>query len=276
VVTTTTRNELGEFLRSRRERADPHASGVVTDLDRRRVPGLRREELAMLSGVSATYYARLEQGRDRHPSPQIVDALADALRLDAAERAHLHRLAGTTSRRSPGAPEARGVRPGVVHLLGRWSELPAYVVNERRDVLAATPLAGRVNPAWTPGTNLAEFAFLDPRARAVYPEWSLIAGQTVAGLRASAALETAGDEVGRLIDELRQQDGTFAAMWAAQDVYDRTIGTKQIAVQGHGVVTLNFETFLVGGAAGQTLFVYFADPGSPDDEVLTALRGSGA
>src|SRR3954462_666942 len=191
----TRRNDLGAFLRSRRERADPRAAGVI-DLDRRRVPGLRREELAMLSGVSATYYARLEQGRDRHPSPQIVDALADALRLDAGERAHLHRLAGATSPRAAGSGVDGGsVRPGVAHLLGRWSELPAFVVNDRRDVLAATPLAGRVNPAWTPGMNLAEFVFLDPRARDVYPDWSLIAGQTVAGLRASSALETGGGDV---------------------------------------------------------------------------------
>ena len=262
---------LGSFLRSRRARLDPQAVGVVL-IDRRRVPGLRREELATIAGVSATYYARLEQGRDRNPSPEVLDALADALRLDAAERAYLHRLGSPPPRRADGEGAVAGtVRPGVVDLLTLWSSFPAFVVNARRDVLAATEMAERVNPGWRAGGNLAEFTFLDARAKEIYPDWEVIAGQVVAGLRNAAATYPGGD-VEQLISALVSRDATFAELWSAQDVYARTIGYKRFAIEGSGVLTLQFETFSVDGAPGQTLFVYFALRGSADEVALARLR----
>jgi transcriptional regulator with XRE-family HTH domain len=264
-------HSLGAFLRSRRERADPRAAGVVL-VDRRRVPGLRREELATLAGVSATYYARLEQGRDRNPSPEVLDAIADALRLDTAERDHLHRLGSPTSRRATGDRSvAETVRPGVSELLALWSDLPAFVVNARRDVLASTELAERVNPGWSPGGNLAVFTFLDPRAKEVYPDWDVIAGQVVAGLRSASAAYPGGD-VGRLIEYLATEDATFAELWSTQNVYARTIGQKRFAVKGFGVLTLQFEAFSVDGAPGQTLFVYFPSRGSSDEIAFARLQ----
>ncbi|WP_197379363.1 helix-turn-helix domain-containing protein [Mycolicibacterium mengxianglii] len=265
-------HSLGSFLRSRRERVDPRAAGVVL-VDRRRVPGLRREELATLAGVSATYYARLEQGRDRNPSPEVLDAIADALRLDTAERDHLHRLGSPASRRDRDRPVAGSVRPGVRELLGLWSNFPAFVVNARRDVLAATELAERVNPGWSPGSNLAVFTFLDPRAKETYPDWDVIAGQTVAGLRSASATYPGGD-VGRLIEYLAAEDATFAHLWSTQDVYARTIGQKRFAIKGFGVITLQFESFSVDGAPGQTLFVYFPSRGSSDETAFARLRES--
>lgn len=264
-------HSLGSFLRSRRERVDPRSAGVVL-VNRRRVPGLRREELATLAGVSATYYARLEQGRDRNPSPEVLDAIADALRLDDAERDHLHRLGAPATRRaSMDRAMTETVRPGVKELLSLWSNLPAFVINARRDVLAATELAERVNPGWAPGSNLAIFTFLDTRAKDTYPDWEVIAGQVVAGLRSASAAYPNGD-VESLIEHLATEDATFAELWAAQDVYARTIGEKRFAIDGLGVITLQFEAFSVDGAPGQTLFVYFPARGSADETAFARLR----
>jgi transcriptional regulator with XRE-family HTH domain len=156
-------NQLGSFLRSRREKIDAASAGVI-DNTRRRVKGLRREELALLAGLSPSYYTRIEQGRDRHPSREILQALARVLRLDDAERAYLWSLAiPPLASAGNNTVPAHSVRPGVLHLLERWGDLPAFVVSPSRDVLAGTTLAARVNPAWSPGHNLIEFAFLDPR-----------------------------------------------------------------------------------------------------------------
>ncbi|TRW89308.1 helix-turn-helix domain-containing protein [Mycolicibacterium sp. 018/SC-01/001] len=265
----TEMNSLGAFLRNRRERIDPRSAGVAL-VNRRRVPGLRREELATLAGVSATYYARLEQGRDRNPSPEVLDAIADALRLDDAERDHLHRLGSPSQQRgSAEAPDA--VRPGVRDLLSLWTDLPAFVVNARRDVLAATELAEHVNPGWAPGNNLALFTFRDSRAKDTYPDWDVIAGQVVAGLR-SAAAAYPGGEVGSLIEHLLAEDQSFAQLWSTQDVYARTVGEKRFSIKGFGVITLQFESFGVDGAPGQTLFVYFPARGSSDETAFARLR----
>ncbi|AZM59129.1 MULTISPECIES: helix-turn-helix domain-containing protein [unclassified Streptomyces] len=262
-------NRLGSFLRSRREKADPASAGVV-DTRRRRVKGLRREELALLAGLSPSYYTRLEQGRDRRPSHEILEALARALRLDDTERAYLWSLAVPT----PGpagqeAQPARTVRRGVLHLLERWSDLPAFVVSPRRDVLAATELAARVNPAWTPGANLIEFTFLDPRAPKVYPDWDEIALQAVTGLRATAVAHHA--ELDAFVTGMRERSEAFRALWDSHDVQERVVGEKRIAVEDIGVLRLSFETFALAGPEGQVLYVYFPGPGTSDDEALRGL-----
>ncbi|WP_040740969.1 helix-turn-helix transcriptional regulator [Nocardia tenerifensis] len=260
-------NPLGSFLRSRRERIDPASAGVV-DSTRRRVTGLRREELALLAGLSPSYYTRLEQGRDRHPSREILQALAHALRLDDTERAYLWSL--TTPPLSPAdtAP-AHTVRPGVLTLLDRWTDLPAFVVAPNRDVLAATALATRLNPAWSPGHNLIEFTFLDPRAPEVYPDWTDIAQQAVAGLRATSGAR--GAELDPFVASMRERSETFRALWDSHDVYDRVTGDKRLRVDGIGIVRLSFETFAVAGPEGHMLYVYFPQPGSADDRALRSL-----
>ncbi|MGW1030442.1 helix-turn-helix domain-containing protein [Streptomyces sp. NPDC002577] len=263
-------NPIGSFLRSRRERIDAASAGVV-DNTRRRVKGLRREELALLAGVSPSYYTRIEQGRDRHPSREILQALARVLRLDDTERTYLWSLV------APSLPPADGgatipvdtVRPGVLVLLERWADLPAFVVGPRRDVLAATALAARVNPAWSPGRNLVEFAFLDPRARQVYPDWEEIGLQAVAGLRTTAAARPA--QLDAFVADLRERSETFRTLWDSHDVYERVTGEKRLAVDGVGVLSLDFETFALAGPEGHVLYVYFPRPGSKDDTVLRAL-----
>ncbi|MEV7688996.1 helix-turn-helix domain-containing protein [Streptomyces bungoensis] len=262
-------NQLGSFLRSRRERIDAASVGIV-DNSRRRVKGLRREELALLAGLSPSYYTRIEQGRDRRPSVEILRALARVLRLDDTERAYLWSLAvpSLDSAENDGVP-ARTVRPGVLQLLERWADLPAFIVGPSRDVLAGTALAARVNPAWSPGHNIVEFTFLDPRAHTVYPDWDEIALQAVAGLRATAV--TRRGELDGFVAGMRERSETFRALWDSHDVYERTMGEKRLHVDGVGVLRLKFETFALSGPEGHVLYVYFAQPGSTDDEALRSL-----
>jgi transcriptional regulator with XRE-family HTH domain len=264
-------DRLGSFLRSRREKVDAASAGVV-DNTRRRVKGLRREELALLAGLSPSYYARIEQGRDRHPSREILEALARVLGLDGTERAYLWSLAMPPLEPADNdndTASARTVRAGVRHLLERWADLPAFVVGPSRDVLAGTALAARVNPAWRPGHNLIEFTFLDPRARTVYPDWEEITLQTVAGLRATAATRRA--ELDGFVAGMRERSETFRALWDSHDVYERVMGEKRLRVDGIGVLRLSFETFGLAGPEGHILYVYFARPGSADDEALRGL-----
>ncbi|MEW2457878.1 helix-turn-helix domain-containing protein [Streptomyces albus] len=261
-------NQLGSFLRSRREKIDAASAGVVSNT-RRRVKGLRREELALLAGLSPSYYTRLEQGRDRRPSREILEALARVLRLDDTERAYLWSLAVPSIAPAGDAAPARTVRPGVLHLLERWADLPAFVVAPGRDVLAGTALAARVNPAWSPGHNLIEFVFLDPRAHQVYPDRDEIAVQSVAGLRATAA--TRRGELDGFVAAMRERSEHFRVLWDSHDVYERVIGEKRLAVDGLGVLRLSFETFALAGPEGHVLYVYFPQPGTADDRALRGL-----
>lgn len=262
-------DQLGSFLRSRREKVDAASAGVV-DNTRRRVKGLRREELALLAGLSPSYYTRIEQGRDRHPSREILEALASVLRLDDTERAYLWSLAvPPLAPADTNTAPTQTVRPGVLHLLERWADLPAFVVSPRRDVLAGTALAARVNPAWSPGHNLIEFTFLDPRARTVYLDWDEITLQAVAGLRATAATRRA--ELDGFVADMREHSDTFRALWDSHDVYERVMGEKQLRVHGIGVLRLSFETFALTGPEGHILYVYYPQPGSPDDQALRRL-----
>jgi transcriptional regulator with XRE-family HTH domain len=262
-------NQLGSFLRSRREKIDAASAGVVYHT-RRRLKGLRREELALLAGLSPSYYIRLEQGRDRRPSREILQALARALRLDDTERSYLWSLAVPSLEPAEnGVVAARTVRPGVLQLLERWADLPAFIVGPSRDVLAGTALAARVNPAWSPGHNLIEFTFLDPRAHSVYPEWDEIALQAVAGLRATVVARRG--ELDDFVADMRERSETFRALWDSHDVYERTMGEKQLCVDGIGILPLEFETFALTGPEGHVLYVYFPQPGSAADEALRNL-----
>lgn len=265
-------NLLGEFLRARRARLDPTELGVP-DHHRRRVPGLRREELALLAGVSPHYYARLEQGRDRHPSPQMLQALAQVLGLDPEAAAHLRRLAEPAPARRRRVRPPEKVRPALRRLLDRWQSEPAVVVGRYRDVLAANGLARILNPGYTPGRNLLRDVFLDPAARDTYPDWEQTADGAVAGLRASAGAEVDDRRLTDLVGELSVRSDAFRRRWARHDVRERTHGTKTFTNPFVGAVTLDYETFHLTDAPGQTLFVFFPQPGSTDEQSLTLLAG---
>jgi transcriptional regulator with XRE-family HTH domain len=273
----TTENRIGEFLRARRELVRPEDVGIQYSSapTRRRVPGLRREELAMLAGVSADYYVRLEQGRDQHPSAQVVDALARALQLDEDATIHLHELAAPAPRRrrrSGGRGRAgERVRPGLQRLLAAWPESPALIIGRRMDVLAANPIATALNPVCRVGTNMVRSTFLDPAMRELYADYDKNAADTVASLRASVGPDLDDPELIDLVGELSLKSETFRKLWARHEVRDKSDGDKRFVHPLVGPLELRYETFSVNGADGQLLIVYNAAPGSASARALALL-----
>ncbi|MDI2126808.1 helix-turn-helix domain-containing protein [Yinghuangia seranimata] len=267
------RQDLGGFLKARRARITPEAAGLRAGT-RRRVAGLRREELAHLAGISVEYYQRLEQGRARHPSDAILDALADALSLTPTERDHLRRLARPPKAAEPAAPDAAVVRPELASLLGRVS-VPAMVVGDRFDVLALNPLARRLfGPfATAPGgmPNLARFLFLDPAGRDFYVEWDDVASATVGQLRSVAGRFPADRELARLLAELREGSLEFAGLWARGDVAVRAHGTKSFRHPAVGVLTFRYENLELPGDARQRLVTLEPEPDGPTEAALQLL-----
>lgn len=270
-------NRLGEFLRARRERVLPADAGLREDDGPRRVPGLRREELAQLAGVSTNYVVRLEQGRDRHPSPSVLDALAAALQLDDAATAHLHRL-GTPDSERPQAARRRTVRedvvsPAVQRLLERLSDLPVSVMNRFGDVLAGTPLAVAAMPGLGVGVNAYRATFLDPAVRELFGDgWDRVARSVVAGLRAVSA-DAAGDQrLVELVGELALESEAFRRLWARHDVRPRVgRGTSVFHHPQVGRLELRWEKLEISGSPGQTLVIHQPEPGSASERALALL-----
>jgi transcriptional regulator with XRE-family HTH domain len=274
-----TRKDLREFLATRRARITPQQAGLPTSGGHRRVKGLRREELAMLAGVSVEYYTRLERGHAAGVSDSVLEALVRALRLDEAERAHLYDLARTPeaaarTRRRP----ARGrVRPGVQRLLDAMPDVPAFVQNGRLDVLAANALARALYADLFAGTaadrvpNHARFTFLDPRATDLYPDWDRAAADSVSLLRAEAGRTPGDRELSGLVGELSTRSRRFSALWATHDVRWHTTGTKRFHHAVVGDLVLAYEGLELTGDPGQTLITFTAEPGSPSQQALTFL-----
>ena len=280
------KEEIREFLNSRRAKLSPEQAGIPSYGELRRVPGLRREEVAQLAGVSTDYYTRLERGSIRGVSDSVLEAVASALQLDEAERAHLMdlaRTANTPSPRTPRRPPRLRVRPGVLRLLDGMTGVAALVQNGRSDVLAANPLgralyaevfksAAQSGPE-TPGRlpNQARYLFLDPRAADFYPDWRSIAATTVAMLRLEAGRNPHDRALNELVGELTTRSGLFAALWAGHDVRIHTTGTKRFHHPVAGDLSLQFETLYLPGDAGQTLFTFSAEPGSASENALAFL-----
>ncbi|MEV0107289.1 helix-turn-helix transcriptional regulator [Nocardia sp. NPDC050799] len=263
-------NRLGAFLRARRELVRPADFGLPGG-GQRRVAGLRREEIALLAGVSADYYIRLEQGRDKHPSEQVVSALARVFALDEEGTAHLRELARPAPARPKRPRRPERVAPGLLRLMDLWERTPALVLGRSLDVLAANPLAVAVNACSVPGINQVRMVFLDPRARDVYPEWNSIAADTVASLRATAGTDLDDPQLTELVGELSLKSEDFRQLWARHDVRTKTAGKKRFHHEMVGELTLSYESFTVNGVPGQTLIVYHAEPGSPSERALSLL-----
>jgi len=273
-------NRIGDFLRARRELVRPEDVGLP-NVGRRRVPGLRREELALLAGVSADYYTRLEQGRDQHPSEQVIDALARALQLDEDATAHLHQLARPAPwrHRAGGAAEVRErVRPGVHALLDAWEHTPAFVTGRHLDILASNALAAALSPLHRVGGNLLRSVFLDPSARDHHPDWDAFAARVVATLRAAVAPNLADSALTDLVGELSLKSDEFRSLWARHIVRDRSDGSKRFVHPLVGEIELRYETFSVNGhgAEGQILVAYHAEPGSASARALSLLEAMAA
>ncbi|MGW4721900.1 helix-turn-helix domain-containing protein [Streptomyces sp. S1] len=270
--------ELSEFLRSRRARLKPQDVGLPEFGRHRRVPGLRREELAQLAGVSVAYYTRLEQGNGRNVSMEVLDSIARALRLSDSERAHLTHLAKPTVKKRQRAAISRPqqVRPGISYLLESMDGVPAVVLGRRLDLLAwnrmARALLGDFT-AWEPHErNMARMVFLDPNARSLYLDWECKATEVVSVLRLYAGCYPDDPLLLALVGELSVRSEEFRSLWAAHTVADKGHGTKRMRHPLVGEMTLSYETLKVSGDDPDLVLVtYHAEPGTPSAEALRLL-----
>ncbi|WP_329575466.1 helix-turn-helix transcriptional regulator [Kitasatospora sp. NBC_01250] len=260
---------LSEFLRARRALVRPEDHGMPAGA--RRTPGLRREEIAVLAGVSTDYYVRLEQGRERNSSPQVLRALAAALLLRGEEAAYLRALVDPPQPGRP-KPAREYAGPQLVSLLDTWADTPALVYGRYLDLLALNPL-GEALFCWLGSeTSLITAMFLDPAARDFYRDWAVVAQGCVAALR--AANPTADDQrLQELVGELSVRSHDFARMWARHEVRAKTASVKRFHHRLVGDLTLGFETFSVNSAPGQHLVVYRAEPGTAAERSLALLAG---
>jgi transcriptional regulator with XRE-family HTH domain len=276
------RKDLREFLATRRAKVTPQQAGLPTYGGHRRVPGLRREEVALLAGVSVEYYTRLERGNARGVSDSVLEALVRALQLNEAERAHLFGLARAASAtaRTRRRPAQQRVRPGVQQLLDAMTDVPAFVQNGRLDLLAANPLCralyadlfdDRLGGPAGQLPNHARFTFLDPRAAEFYPDWNRAAGDGVALLRAEAGRNPDDRVLTELVGELATRSEKFSALWATHNVRWHTTGTKHFRHRVVGELSLAYEGLELAADPGQTLITYTAEPGSPSHDALRFL-----
>lgn len=277
--------EVREFLTSRRAKLSPADVGLP-DAGQRRVPGLRRGEVATLAGVSIEYYAKLERGQIAGASSSVLEAIAQALRLDDTERAHLFDLARTAdgipisgrSRRRASKPVA--ARPSLHWALEAITDGVAFVRNPQQDLLATNAL-GRVfySPLIGDGgrtPNLARFQFLDPAAHDFYPDWELFAHMCVSIMRAEAGRDPHDRGLQDLVGELSTQSETFRRLWGAHDVRTHGAGTKRFHHPDVGELTLAYEELAITAEPGHVLIVYTAEPGSPSAEKLRLLASLAA
>ena len=261
-------NALGDYLRSRRGQVRPEDVGLVPGA-RRRVQGLRREELATLAGISSDYYLRLEQGRDKNPSAQILDALARALRLDVKATEYLHQLASPTSGRSDHA-SAEAAADGSAELIEQFA-MPAIVANRCLDVLAANSIACELSPGFVPGQNFLRWRLLEPVARDFFVDWDNATDVAVSGLREAAASDPNDPRLRSLIDELSAVSERFGELWARADVGYR-VDAVHMRHPTVGDLCLHPNRFNIPNSGGQHLLIYRAEPGSESAAALDALR----
>ncbi|MFP5416136.1 MAG: helix-turn-helix domain-containing protein [Actinomycetes bacterium] len=268
------KKEAAEFLRTRRARITPDRAGLPAWGGARRVPGLRREEVALLAGVSAEYYVRLERGNLAGVSESVLEAVANALQLDEAERSHLFDLARAASTRQRTPAPRRAVRPPVQWLLDAMGGTAAYVRNPRTDLLAANALGRALYaPVYEMAgpPNVARFVFLDPRAREFFTDWDRIARDAAALLRTMAGEHPFDAGLTHLVGELSTRSDHFRTLWAAHDVRLHRTGTKRFHHPVVGDLTLAFEGMDLTADAGLRLNAYVAEPGTPSADAFALL-----
>jgi transcriptional regulator with XRE-family HTH domain len=273
-----TKREFREFLTSRRARITPEQAGLRTHGDTRRVPGLRREEVALLAGVSVDYYIRLERGNANGVSESVLTSLARALQLDEAERAHLFDLARAAQTATPARRRSstkQRVRPSVQRILDAMTAAPAFVRNGRMDILAANRLGYALYSEMGVGPdrpgNTARFLFLDPRAPGFYVDWDAVTNDAVAILRSEAGRDPYDRDLSDLVGELSTQSEAFRTRWAAHNVRFHDRGSKRFHHPVVGDLTLTFETMELSADTGLTMFAYTAEPGSRSAASLNLL-----
>lgn len=270
------RDELADFLQSRRARLSPREVGLVTG-GRRRVPGLRREEAALLAGISSDYYVRLEQGRVGRPSEEVLRAVAIALRLEPAEEEHLFQLARPWPAADAAAEPAADIRDGLRGMLDALHSTPAFVINGRMDVLTANELATALilDCASTPGTraNAASMIFLDPIAESYYVDWENVALEAIGHLRVAMARKPGDLKLNRLLDELSASP-RFTELWSRHEVARKGHGSKRLKHPVVGDLTVRYETLTLPVDPDQTLVMYVCEPESTTEQAFARLRSA--
>ncbi|MDR6573480.1 transcriptional regulator with XRE-family HTH domain [Curtobacterium sp. 320] len=272
------RDEARDFLSGRRARITPEQAGVETFGTRRRVTGLRREEVARLAGVSIDYYTRLERGNLQGVSDSVLDAIAGALHLDPAEHEHLRDLArhqNATPRRAAAVTPVAAVRPELQYLLDAIADAPAMIVNNRQDIVAANTLGWAMHSDLVAASarpcNFSRFIFLDPQARNFYLDWQRAAHTNVAILRREAGRTPNDPGLAALIGELSMRSDDFRTLWAAHDVRRHYAGVKSFRHAVVGPLELHFQTLELTEDPGLALTIYPATPGSPTADALRLL-----
>ncbi|WP_331770483.1 helix-turn-helix domain-containing protein (plasmid) [Embleya sp. NBC_00888] len=275
------RAEISEFLRNRRSRLRPEDVGLAGSTGRhRRVPGLRREELARLAGVSVAYLTRLEQGRGHNVSEEVLDAVARALRLTDAEHAHLNHLVHCQRRKRASPPERQQVRPALRGLLASLETVPAYVTGQRTDILAWNPMAAALFGDWdrlpARERNWARLVFLRPEQRGLFVDWEAKAADIVGALRLDAGCHPDDPQLSALVGELSVKSEEFRSLWATHDVKEKHHGAMRLRHPLVGDLTLSFESLRLPDDTEQSLTMYHAQPASPTSENLRLLASWGA
>ena len=271
--TNAHRAELGAFLKARRRELSPATVGLPQTEGRRRVAGLRREEVALLASISSDYYTRLEQGR-RQASQTVLETLAEVLRLDDDERSYMFDLAGKDASRPRRRPVQK-VQPQLRRLLGDLTTTPAVVLGRRMDILAWNPMAAALITDFDripeKQRNLVRLVFVDPAVRALYPDWKGVAHTGVAQLRMEAARDPHDTRLAALVGELSVQDADFRRWWGAHHVAVRGMGTKVFRHPLAGDLTLDWDTLVCASDPDQQLVTWTAEPGTPSHDGLRIL-----
>ncbi|WP_159618836.1 helix-turn-helix transcriptional regulator [Arthrobacter zhaoguopingii] len=260
---------FGQFLQARRAAITPEEVGLPTSSGRR-VSGLRREEVAALAGMSVDYYTRLEQGRERHPSVQVVEALARTLRFDEDARLHAYRLAGMLPAPVLG-PSTESAAPELTELLRMWPKTPAIVFGRAYDVLSANSLAIALFDPFDLHGNLILSVFLDPGARVFYKEWDMVARSSAGALRLAQGAAPDDRRVTEVIESLLRHSPAFGELWSSHEVRGKTLESKHLRHRNVGELVLRMQTFDVRSAPGQQLVIYHAERGSPSADALALL-----
>ncbi|AWT52637.1 helix-turn-helix transcriptional regulator [Mycolicibacterium smegmatis] len=270
-----TNRDLADFLKRARAAVDPARAGLPADSRVRRVPGLRREEVALLAGVSTDYYTRLEQGRRITPSRSVLDAIARALDLDDTGRAHLEHLVGAPPRGRKPPTAAQRVRPGLYQLLESLTGTPAMILGRHSDVLAINRLGAaliadfdRMRPR---ERSYARWMFLSPDARKLFADWDVQARSVVENLRLELGAHPGDPVTTALVDELSAASTDFGDWWAQHRVYQRTHGSKHLRHPVVGELTVDYETFTMPGDPDQTMFTYTTEAGTASREAMNLL-----
>jgi transcriptional regulator with XRE-family HTH domain len=271
-----TNRELADFLRRARAARDPQEAGLPSDTRVRRVPGLRREEVALLASISTDYYTRLEQGRRIVPSAQLLEAIGDALGLDDAGRLHLRNLVGATpAPRRRGRPTVQRVRPGLYQLLDALDTQPALILGRRTDVLAANRMAKALfvdfDAMPLPERNYARWILLAREARELFLDWEAQARNAVDSLRLDAGNRPEDPGTQKLVGELSLASPEFRHWWSEHRVHQRTFGTKRLRHPVVGELTVDYETLLLPGDSEQTLYLYTTSPDSASRQAMDLL-----